>query len=199
MAAAPAPMTERLSASAGASARAEERALAAESAGSLEQPLEISDVEVEPAVPEKQAAVQAPIAPDPSKRFRAASRAYPTLGGRRRSFRSLIVVVVILGGAAGAAVKLNLKDRFFPRRVAPPPLTEAQLPPPAPAAQAPAATAPATPPAAPEGVGGSAGVAATPTAPAAPEKTAEPEKPAAPEKAAATGEKKPSPASRGGG
>jgi hypothetical protein len=197
-------MTERLAASAGASdradaaaARASGRANAAadgepgDSGTALDNPLEISDVEVEPAVPEKQAAVQAPIAPDPSKRFRAASRAYPTLRGRRRSFTSLIVGVVILAGAAGAAIKLNLKDRFFPRHVAPPPVTEAQLPPPAPAAQAPT---PGAPPAAPEGMGGSAGVAATPApAPAAPEKAAEAEKTAAPEKAAID-DKKPSPA-----
>ena len=209
MAGTTAPMTERLSAAAGASGRAEaaaarasgsteEPAVGGEPGGSvaaLDTPLEIADVDVEPAVPEKQAAVPAPVAPDPSKRFRAASRAYPTLRGHRRSFASLLVIAVILAGAAGAAIKLNLKNRFFPRPVAPPPVTEAQVPA---AEAAPATPLPTTPPAALEGAGGSAGVAATPP-PGVPEKTAAPdkavvqEKAAAPDKAA-TQEKKPSPA-----
>ncbi len=184
----PAPMTERLSAAAsGASGRREEPAVGEESGGSvaaLDAPLDILDVEVQPAVPEKQAAVQAPVAPDPSKRFRAASRAYPTLRSRRRGLTGFLVLAVVLAGAAGAAVKLHLKDRFFPRLIAPPPITEAQLPAPAPAAQPPAATTPPAPSAAPEGAGGAAAVAAAPPQPAVPEKTA-------PEKTAAAIESKP--------
>ena len=160
------------------------------SAAALDQPLEIADVEVEPAVPVEQAAVAAPVAPDPSKRFRAASRAYPTLNNRRRGFTSVLVVLIVVGAAAGAAVKLHLKDRFFP--AAPP---RAPIAAPAPAAPEPAATAP-TPapstPAAPEGAGGA-------TAAAAPPQAAPAEKPApdnaVAEKAAekaASAEKKPS-------
>jgi len=143
-----------------------------------------------------QAAVQAPVAPDPSRRFRAASRAYPTLDRRRRGFTTVLVVLIVLGAAAGAAVKLHLKDRFFP--TAPAPTA------PAPTAAAPTAAAPAPtalspapiaapPPAVPEGAGGAAAVAETPQPPA-PEEKAAPEK-AAPEKAAAekalTDDKKP--------
>jgi hypothetical protein len=171
----------------------------APSAATRDEPLEISDVDVEPAVPETQAVVVAPVAPDPSKRFRAASRAYPTLNRRRRGFTSFLVVLIVLGAAAGAAIKLHLKDRFFPTAatpVAPPPAPIAE---PAPAAQAPAAAAPAAPAPAPEGAGGAAAVAATPPPQAAPDEKAAPANPAtekaatekaAPEKAAAD-EKKP--------
>ncbi len=136
---------------------------AAPSAATLDQPLEIADVEVEPAIPEAQAAVAAPVAPEPSKRFRAASRAYPTLNRRRSGLTTFLVVLVVLGAAAGAAVKLHLKDRFFPSAGAPTAAAPA-------AAPAPAATAPvaATPPAAPEGAGGAPAVAATPPQPSAP-------------------------------
>jgi hypothetical protein len=150
-------------------------------ATTLDEPIEIADVDVEPAVPEAQAAVAAPVAPEPSKRFRAASRAYPTLNRRRSGFTSFLVVLIVLGAAAGAAVKLHLKDRLFP--AAPP---HAPIAAPAPAEQPPAATTPATAPsapAAPEGAGGAAAVAATPPQQAAPEEKAVPEK-AAPEKAA---------------
>ena len=155
----------------------------------LDEPLEIADVEVEPAVPEAQAVVAAPVAPEPSKRFRAASRAYPTLNRRRSGFTSLLVVLIVLGAAAGAAVKLHLKDRFFPAAAPPAPIAE-----PAPAAQAPAA---ATPPAAPEGAGGAAAVAATPPAQPAPAEKAAPdnavaEKAAEKAQKAASDEKKPS-------
>ena len=172
----------------------------APSAATLDEPLEIADVDVEPAVPEAQAVVAAPVAPDPSKRFRAASRAYPTLNRRRRGLTSFFVVLIVLGAAAGAAVKLHLKDRFFPSAGAP----TATAPTAAPsAAPAPAASAGPSAPAAPEGAGGAAAVAATPPPQAAPEEKAAPEKPA-PEKAtekaasekpavekAATDEKKP--------
>jgi uncharacterized protein (TIGR02266 family) len=171
-------------------------------AAALDGPIEIADVDVEPAVPEKQAVVEAPVAPDPSKRFRAASRAYPTLNRRRRGFTNVIVAAVVLAAAAGAAVKLHLKDRLFPH--APPPAVVAETPPaapmPAPAASAPTANAP---PIAPEGAGGGSAVAAAPTQPAAPatpekavaEKTAA-EKPAAEKTVAektAADEKKPEP------
>ena len=147
-------------------------------AAALDAPIEIADVDVEPAVPEKQAVVEAPVAPDPSKRFRAASRAYPTLNRRRRGFTNVIIAVVVLAAAAGAAVKLHLKDRLFPRTAAP--ATVAETPPVAPTPTASTPTAnPA--PAVPEGAGGSGAVAAAPAPPAAP---AAPEK-AAPEKAAA--------------
>ena len=162
----------------------------APSAGTLDEPLEIADVDVEPAVPEAQAAVAAPVAPEPSKRFRAASRAYPTLNRRRSGFTSFLVVLVVLGAAAAAAVKLHLKDRIFPA-AAP---RSAPVATPAPAEQAPAATAPGTTPTAPEGAGGAAAVAAAPPQQTAPAEKAAPEKPApekaAPEKAAAD-EKKP--------
>jgi uncharacterized protein (TIGR02266 family) len=134
----------------------------APSAATLDGPLEIADVEVEPAVPEVQAAVAAPVAPEPSKRFRAASRAYPTLNRRRSGLTAFLVVLVVLGAAAGAAVKLHLKDRFFPSAGAPTaaaPTAAAPAAAPAPAATAPAA---ATPPTVPEGAGGAAAVAATP-------------------------------------
>ena len=159
----------------------------APSSATLDEPVEIADVDVEPAVPEAQAAVAAPVAPEPSKRFRAASRAYPTLNRRRSGFTSFLVVLVVLGAAAGAAVKLHLKDRLFP--AAPP---KAPIAAPAPAAPAPAATAPSTAPSAPaaqEGAGGAAAVAAAPPQQAVPEEKVAPEK-AAPEKAA-TDEKKP--------
>jgi uncharacterized protein (TIGR02266 family) len=170
------------------------------SAATLDEPLEISDVDVEPAVPEAQAVVAAPVAPDPSRRFRAASRAYPTLNRRRRGLTSFFVVLIVLGAAAGAAVKLHLKDRLF-RSAGAPTATAPTAAPSAPsAAPAPAATAPSTgpsAPAAPEGAGGAAAVATAPP-PAAPEEKAAPEKAA--EKAAsekpavekaATDEKKP--------
>ena len=187
-----APMTGRLAA--GASGEPDGTGDAGEgsapSAAALDEPLEIADVDVEPAVPEVQAAVQAPVAPDPSKRFRAASRAYPTLNSRRRSFTSVVVVVIVLGAAAGVAIKLHLKDRFFPTAQPPAPIA---APAPAPAAQIPA---PAPPPAAPEGAGGSAAVAAAPPQQPAPEEKAAPDK-AAPDKAApdkaVTDEKKPTP------
>ncbi len=173
-------------------------------AATLDEPLEIADVDVEPAVPEAQAAVAAPVAPEPSKRFRAASRAYPTLNRRRSGLTTFLVVLVVLGAAAGAAVKLHLKDRFFPTAGVPPQAPIAA--PAAPAAQAPAATAPSAAPSAPaaqEGAGPAAAVAAAPPQQAAPEEKAAPEKApekAAPEKAApgkaaaekaATDEKKP--------
>jgi uncharacterized protein (TIGR02266 family) len=166
----------------------------APSATTLDEPLEIADVDVEPAVPEAPAAVVAPVPPEPSKRFRAASRAYPTLNRRRSGLTTFLVVLVVLGAAAGAAVKLHLKDRIFPS--APAQAPEAQAPAvQAPAAQAPAATAPSagsTLPAAPEGAGG-AGPATTPQQAAPEEKTAA-EKPA-PEKVVAekapTDDKKP--------
>ena len=172
-------------------------ASAAPSAATLDGPVEIADVDVEPAVPEAQAVVAAPVAPDPSKRFRAASRAYPTLDRRRRGLTTSLVVLIVLGAAAGAAVKLHLKDRFFP-----PAATAPTVAPAAPiAAPAPAVNAPA-PPATPEGAGGAAAVAAAPP-PAAPEEKPAAEK-AAPEKAApekavpekATEDKKPSPAAQ---
>ncbi len=173
-----APTTDRLSASGagepdGVGAT---QAGSAASAGTLDEPLEIADVDVEPAVPEAQAAVAAPVAAEPSKRFRAASRAYPTLNRRRSGFTSFLVVLIILGAAAGAAVKLHLKDRLFPA-AAPPSAAQA------PAAPAPATTAPSTTPTAPEGAGGAAAVAAAPPQQAAAEEKAAPEK-AAPEKAA---------------
>jgi uncharacterized protein (TIGR02266 family) len=172
----------------------------APSAAALDEPLEIADVDVEPAVPEAQAVVAAPVAPDPSKRFRAASRAYPTLNRRRRGLTTMLVVGVVLGAAAGAAVKLHLKDRFFPTAAAPTaaaPTAAAPSAAPAPAAQLPAATAPATAPATPEGAGGAAAVAATPPQPPAPAEKPAPDNAVA-EKAtekaekAATDEKKPS-------
>jgi uncharacterized protein (TIGR02266 family) len=75
-----APMTERLAAtgSASESPSVPPAGPAEGSAIVLDGPLDIVDEEVQPAVPEPQAVVQAPVAPDPSKRFRAASRAYPT-------------------------------------------------------------------------------------------------------------------------
>jgi hypothetical protein len=137
--------------------------------------------------------VVAPVAPEPSKRFRAASRAYPTLNRRRGSLTIVLVVLVVVGAAAGAAVKLHLKDRIFPSAPAP---TVA----PSPAAQAPAATAPSagpsgsSAPAIPEGAGGAGAVAATPPQQPAPEGKSALEK-AAPEKAVAektpTDDKKP--------
>jgi uncharacterized protein (TIGR02266 family) len=152
----------------------------------LDGPVEIADVDVEPAVPEAQAAVAAPVAPEPSKRFRAASRAYPTLNKRRSGVTTALVALVVLGAAAGVAVKLHLKDRLFPTAPAPtaPARTAA-----APAtaepvgAPAPAATAPATAPAAPEGAGGAGAVAAAPPQQAAPEAKVNAEK-AAPDKPA---------------
>jgi hypothetical protein len=185
-----APMTGRLSAAgAGDPDGASATPGSAPSAASLDGPIEIADVDVEPAVPEEQAAVAAPVAPDPSKRFRAASRAYPTLNRRGRGLTAFVVVLVVLGAAAGAAVKLHLKDRFFPRAAAP--IAAAPGAAPAPTTPEPAATAPATGPsaAAPEGAGGAAAAAAPQAAPekSAPEKAA-PEKVAA-EKAAAEGTK----------
>jgi uncharacterized protein (TIGR02266 family) len=148
----------------------------APSAATLDEPLEIADVDVEPAVPEVQAVVAAPVPPEPSKRFRAASRAYPTLNRRRSGLTTFLVVLLVLGAAAGAAVKLHLKDRFFPTAGAPTAgaptagAPTAAAPTPAPiAAPAPAA---ATPPAAPEGAGGAAAVAGTPPPPAPAEKPA---------------------------
>jgi uncharacterized protein (TIGR02266 family) len=194
------PMTDRLSAGeAGEPDSAGEPAGAsAPPAAAQGEPLEIADVEVQPAVPEAQAAVVAPVAPDPSKRFRAASRAYPTLNRRRRGFTSVLVVVIVLGAAAGAAVKLHLKDRLFPTAAAPTAAAPSAAPSaagaaPAPAAQEPAATAPTAAPAAPEG----AAVAATPAPQPAPAEKAAPDNAVA-EKAtekaekAATDEKKPS-------
>ena len=197
----PSPMTDRLSAGAAGEpdGAGESPAGSAPSAASLDEPLEVADVDVEPAVPEAQAVVAAPVAPDPSKRFRAASRAYPTLNRRRRGFTSVLVVVIVLGAAAGAAVKLHLKERFFPTATAPTaaaPTAAAPSAAPAPAAQAPAATAPTTAPAAPEGAGGAAAVAATPPPQPAPAEKAAPDNAVA-EKAtekaekAATDEKKP--------
>jgi uncharacterized protein (TIGR02266 family) len=155
----------------------------APSAATLDEPLEIADVDVEPAVPEVQAAVAAPVAPEPSKRFRAASRAYPTLNRRRSGFTTFLVVLIVLGAAAGAAVKLHLKDRFFPAAGAP----TAAAPTAAPiAAPAPAAPAPAA--AAPEGAGGAAAVAATPPQPPAPAEKSGPDQVAA-EKGAEKAEK----------
>ncbi len=174
----------------------------APSATTLDEPLEIADVDVEPAVPEAQAAVAAPVAPEPSKRFRAASRAYPTLNRRRSGFTSFLVVLIVLGAAAGVAVKLHLKDRFFPTAGtptanAPAAAPQAPVAAPEPTAPSTAATAPSTAPAAPaaqEGAGGAPAVAATPPQPAAPEGKAASEK-AAPEKAApgkaASDDKKP--------
>jgi uncharacterized protein (TIGR02266 family) len=190
-----APMTGRLSAgrTGEPDGVGEPPAGSAPSAASLDEPLEIADVDVEPAVPEVQAAVVAPVAPDPSKRFRAASRAYPTLNRRGRGLTAFLVVVVVLGAAAGAAVKLHLKDRFFPP-AGPPnaaaPTGAAPSIAPAPAGQEPAATAPPAPTTA-EGAGGAA---ATPPQQAAPEEKPGREK-SAPEKAApekATAEKAPS-------
>ena len=167
----------------------------------LDEPLEIADVDVEPAVPETQAVVAAPVAPDPSKRFRAASRAYPTLNRRRRGLTSFLVVVVVLGAAAGAAVKLHLKERFFPAAAAPTAAAPSASPSapiaaPAPAAQVPAATAPTTAPAAPEGAGGAAAVAATPPQPPAPAEKPAPDNAVAEkaEKAAIDEKKPPAPA-----
>jgi hypothetical protein len=176
-----APMTERL-----AGTPVEPQAATTGSIASLDTPLDVVDeAEVVPAVPEPQAAVQAPVAPDPSKRFRAASRAYPTLSKRKRSATSFILVAILLVAGAGAAVKLHLTDRLFRRTEAPvaAPLPTAGPP----AVPTPAETAPAQPAApekaATEGAGGSGAVAAAPAQPAAPEKAA-PGKPA-PEKAAA--------------
>ena len=180
-----APMTERLSAPGTGEADGVGQLPegSAPSAATLDEPLEIADVDVEPAVPEVQAAVAAPVPPEPSKRFRAASRAYPTLNRRRSGFTSFLVVLIVLGAAAGAAVKLHLKDRLFPPARTPTATVPTAAPP---AAPAPAATAPSTEPsapAAPEGAGGAAAVAATAPQQAAPEAKAVPEK-AAPEKAA---------------
>jgi uncharacterized protein (TIGR02266 family) len=183
-----APTTDGLSAPGASEADAVSQALqgSAPSAAALDEPLEIADVDVEPAVPEAQAVVAAPVAPDPSKRFRAASRAYPTLNRRRRGLTTSLVVLIVLAAAAGAAVKLHLKDRFFPPASAP----SATAPAPAApiAAPEPAATPPAAAPAAPEGAGGAAAVAAAPPQQAVPEQKAAPEKTAAekapPEKAA---------------
>ncbi len=182
-----APMTERL-----AGTPVEPQASAGGSIASLDAPLDVVDEgEVVAAVPEPQAAVQAPVAPDPSKRFRAASRAYPTLNKRKRSTTSFIVVAILLVAGAGAAVKLHLTDRLF-RPSAPPARLAAPLPTAGPpAVPTSAENAPAQPAApekaAPEGAGGSAAVAA------APEKGA-PEKPAT--EKAATEEKKPAAAEK---
>jgi uncharacterized protein (TIGR02266 family) len=191
----PAPMTGRLSAPGAdeADGVGETEAGSAPSGATLDEPLEIADVEVEPAVPEAQAVVAAPVAPDPSRRFRAASRAYPTLNRRRRSLTSFLVVLVVLGAAAGAAVKLHLKDRFFSIAAAPTAAPPAPIAAPAPA---PAATAAPATPAAPEGAGGAAAVAATPP-PASPDEKPAPdnavaERAAEKAKKAATDEKKPS-------
>jgi uncharacterized protein (TIGR02266 family) len=184
-----APMTERLAASASPSDAAGEFSAAPTnpSGAVLDGPLEIVDErEVQPAVPEPQAAVQAPVAPDPSKRFRAASRAYPTLNSRKRGLTSLVVVVVLLAAGAGVAFKLRLTDRLF-RRAAPP-ASVAATPPPAPASATPE-NAPAQPAAAekggPEAAGGNAAVAAAPEKPTAPEKAAPAEEKPAPTKNAA--------------
>jgi uncharacterized protein (TIGR02266 family) len=199
----PAPMTDRLSAGEagepdGTGASPTD---SASSAGTLDEPLEIADVDVEPAVPEAQAVVAAPVAPDPSKRFRAASRAYPTLNRRRRGLTSLLVVVIVLGAAAGAAVKLHLKDRFFPTAAAPTAAAPTAAAPP-PAAEPAAATATPAPaaqvPPAAEGAGGNGAVAAAPPPQPAPAEKPAPDNAVAEktvEKAAeksASDEKKPS-------
>src|SRR5579871_180842 len=165
-----APMTERL---AGADDGAptgdtQENPVAASEAApaSLDGPIEIQDVDVEPAVPEPQAQVQAPVPAEPSKRFRAASKAYPTLNARRRGMTTgLLIAVVVLAAAAGAALKLHLKDRFFPRAPAPGSIA-------APAPAAAPETAPANANAPAPTTGGAPAAAAQPAA----EKPAEPSK-----------------------
>jgi len=51
-------------------------------------------------------AVAAPAAPEASRRFRAASRPYPTIN-RRRGTTAIIVLIVVLGAAAAAVMKLR--------------------------------------------------------------------------------------------
>jgi uncharacterized protein (TIGR02266 family) len=116
----------------------------------------------------ERAAVVAPATPDVSRRFRAASRAYPTL---RRRPGAIVVVALIAIVGAGAAIVWKLR----PGSTVPPhPVTTAAAtiapaqapgpaptPPPAPAAE-PAAPPPSAPPPGPEAA----------AAPPAPEKSA---------------------------
>jgi molecular chaperone DnaK len=203
------PMTERLGTSSGVPVE-QQAAAASGSAAALDAPLDVVDVaDVEPAIPEKQAVVQAPAAADPSKRFRAASRAYPTLNKRKRGMTGFVVVAILLAAGIGAAIKLHLTDRLFRHPAPPSPIAASPPAAPPPAAPTTAETAPAQPaaPAAPEGAGGSGAVAAQPAAPekaapAAPEEKPAPEKPAAEPKKPVSAEKSAAPAGneeRGGG
>ncbi len=147
------------------------RRVPAPSATTLDEPLEIADVDVEPAVPEVQAAVAAPVAPEPSKRFRAASRAYPTLNRRRSGLTSFVVVLIVLGAAAGAGGQAAPQGSPLPApphrhrpRKRPPRLRPPRKRPPRPRRR--------PTPAAPEGAGGAAAVAALRHSAAAEEKAA---------------------------
>ena len=99
----------------------------------------------------EKAAVAAPAGPDVSRRFRAASRAYPTLNRRRGT--GVVVALIVIVGAAGVIWKLRPGSSVPPHPVttsattiAPPTAPEpAPTPPPAPAAEA-------TPPPAPAAV-----------------------------------------------
>ena len=120
--------------------------------------------------------VEGTIAPEMSRRFRAASRAYPTLQ-RRRGLPSVLVIVVLLAAGAGVIYKMGL----FRRAAGPAKVAEAPA----------AAPAPATPPPplpAAEAAGGAPSLAgaAAPTAPAEP-------KPAPSPAATAPAEPKPAP------
>jgi uncharacterized protein (TIGR02266 family) len=112
--------------------------------------------------------VAQPIPPEKSTRFRAASSAYPILQRRRRGLGVAVVVIGAVALAAFGFLKLNWKERLFPKSSSPPvaaPIAEA---PPAPA---PAPQVDAAPPAvaAAEGAGGAPakaddGTAGKPTA-----------------------------------
>jgi uncharacterized protein (TIGR02266 family) len=104
-------------------------------------------------------AVGAPAAPEVSRRFRAASKAYPTIN-RRRGTTTLIILIVVLGAAGAAVWKLRPGTPVPAQPVSIPaqgmgpapgaaPAPSTPTPPPAaaePAAPAPSAAAPPTPP-----------------------------------------------------
>jgi uncharacterized protein (TIGR02266 family) len=107
-----------------------------------------------------------PIAPEKSRRFRAASRAYPTL--QRRKIGLSVAIVVIGALAIVGVLKLHWKERLFPTSAAPGPAPVVEAPPPV--APVPAAANAAPPPAvapAPEGAGGGAEAKAGVAAPSA--------------------------------
>jgi uncharacterized protein (TIGR02266 family) len=105
------------------------------------------------------------VAPEKSRRFRAASSAYPTLQRRRIS---LSLAVVVIGGVLILGVlKLHWKERLFPA-----------APLPAPVAETPASTAPAPAPSSAAATAAAPGAPAPTAAPGAPAPTATPGAPA---------------------
>jgi len=106
--------------------------------------------------PSDKAAVAAPAAPDVTRRFRAASRAYPTLN-RRRGTGVVIALIVLIGAASAVIWKLRPGSAVPPHPVTTSAATiapeaapaAAPTPPPGPAAEPAAPTPPAPAAAAP--------------------------------------------------